>query len=93
MHVEFLLEEPSAEAFLAGFLPRALPQGDTWSLHSFQGKADLLKNLGSRLRGYRRWIPRDWRIVVLVDEDRQDCHELTAVRLTSAVVSRKCLIS
>ena len=28
------------------------------------------------MQAYRKWIPSDWRIVVLVDEDRQDCREL-----------------
>ena len=27
--------------------------------------------------GYR-WIPDNWRIMVLIDEDRRDCHELKA---------------
>jgi hypothetical protein len=76
MHVEFLLEEPSVEAFLAGFLPRILPGGTTWNLIQFQGKSDLLTKLESRLKGYRFWLPDDGRIVVLVDEDRQDCHAL-----------------
>ncbi len=76
MHAEFLLEEPSSEAFLAGLLPRVLPEGTTWNLHVFQGKTDLLKNLGSRLKAYKQWIPNGWRIVVLVDEDRQDCRNL-----------------
>lgn len=78
MHIEFLLEEPSAEAFLAGFLSKVLPQGTSWSLIVFQGKHDLLNNLASRLKGYRHWLPEDWRIVVLVDEDRQDCLALKA---------------
>lgn len=76
MHIELVLEEPSAEAFLDGFLSRLLPPGTTWNPIVFQGKADLLKNLERRLKGYKRWIPEDWRIVVLIDEDRQDCQEL-----------------
>lgn len=76
MHLEFLLEEPSAEAFLAGFLPRTMPEGATWTLIQFQGKGDLLANLERRLNGYRHWLPIDGRIVVLVDEDRQDCVKL-----------------
>ncbi len=76
MHIEFLLEEPSAEAFFAGFLPRILPADTTWKLIPFQGKADLLGNLGNRLKGYKNWLPDDWRIAVLVDEDREDCRRL-----------------
>jgi len=73
MHLEFLLEEPSAEAFFAGFLPKIVPEGTTWNLIQFQGKANLLANLEKRLKGYSAWLPEDWHIVVLVDEDRQDC--------------------
>lgn len=73
MHVELFLEEPSAEAFLQNFLAKVLPAGTSWNPIVFQGKDDLLCNLAARLRAYRSWMPDDWRIVVLVDEDRQDC--------------------
>jgi hypothetical protein len=76
MHVEILLEEPSAEAFLQTIFPSILPPPVTWNPVIFQGKADLLRNLEPRLKGYHKWIPDDWRIVVLIDEDRQDCHTL-----------------
>ena len=76
MHIELLLEEPSAEAFLSAFLPRVLPAGTTLRPIVFQGKQDLLVKLESRLKGYRSWLPDDSRIVVLVDEDRQDCRRL-----------------
>ena len=78
MHIEFLLEEPSAEALLAGLLPRLLPVGVSWKFHLFQGKPDLLKQLENRLKGFREWLPDSHRIVVLVDEDRQDCKKLKA---------------
>jgi len=76
MHLEFLLEEPSTEAFLRGLLPKILPVATTWNPIVFQGKAGLLANLEARLRAYRQWIQADWRIVVLVDEDRSDCRKL-----------------
>lgn len=78
MHIEFFLEEPSAEALLQGLLPKILPRSTSWNAIVFQGKSDLLTNLESRLKGYRHWIPDDWRIVVLVDEDREDCRALKA---------------
>lgn len=78
MHIEFLLEEPSTEAFLQGFLPKLLPGAASWNLIAFQGKTDLLGKLESRLRGYRAWMPSDWRIVVLLDEDRENCATLKA---------------
>lgn len=78
MHVEFLLEEPSAEAALTAILPKILVDDVTFDFHVFEGKQDLLKKLPSRLKGYRRWIPNNLRIFVLIDEDRQDCQELKA---------------
>jgi len=84
MHVEFLLEEPSAEAFLQGILPKLLPDGTTWNFIVFQGKSDLLANLESRLKAYKKWIPADYRLVVLVDEDREDCSQLKARLETAA---------
>ena len=39
----------------------------------FQGKADLLKLAPARLKGYASWLPPDWRILVLVDRDLDDC--------------------
>ena len=35
----------------------------------------MLKDLPKRLKG-EQWIPDNWRIIVLIDEDRRDCHEL-----------------
>jgi hypothetical protein len=76
MHIELFLEEPSAEAFLSGFLHQLLPAGTTWNPIVFQGKSDLLANLQPRLKGYKSWMPEDWKIVVLIDEDRADCLSL-----------------
>ena len=78
MHIDFLLEEPSAEAALRVILPRILSNNVSSNFLVFKGKEDLLKKLPERLKMYRRWIPDDWRIVVLIDEDRKDCHELKA---------------
>lgn len=61
------------EAFLRALLPRLLPRDRTFEVHPFQGKADLLGKLQARLRGYERWLPSDWRIVVVVDRDDEDC--------------------
>lgn len=75
-HLELLVEEPSMEAFLRALLPRLLPQDRTFEVHPFQGKSDLLGKLEPRLRGYAAWLPEDWRIVVVVDRDDQDCRVL-----------------
>lgn len=72
-HFELLVEEPSMEAFLRALLPRLLPQDRTFEVHPFQGKSDLLGKLEQRLRGYAAWLPADWRIVVAVDRDDEDC--------------------
>lgn len=75
-HLELLVEEPSMEAFLRTLLPRLLPQGRTFEVHAFQGKSDLLGKLEARLRGYAAWLPDDWRILVVVDRDDDDCRKL-----------------
>lgn len=78
MHLEILVEEPSMEAFLAALLPRMLAPGQTFALHPFQGKADLLAHLEARLKGYAAWLPETSRVIVVVDRDDDDCLELKA---------------
>lgn len=78
VHLEILVEEPSMEAFLRGLLPRLLPQDRSFDIHAFQGKDDLLRKLEPRLRGYAHWLPADWRILVVVDRDDDDCRSLKA---------------
>ena len=74
MQIEFLLEEPSAEVALEIILPKILPARYLFHLfHVFEGKQDLLKKLPVRLKGYKPWIPDDWRIIVLIDRDQDDC--------------------
>ena len=85
MYVMCFLEEPSVEAALTNLLPKLLPEAD-FQFIVFQGKRDLLQNLSSRLRGYANWLPEDWRIIVLVDEDRENCLELKR-QLESASLS------
>jgi hypothetical protein len=77
-HLELLVEEPSMEAFLRGLLPRLLPEGRSFEIHTFQGKGDLLRKLAARLRGYAHWLPPDWRILVVVDRDDDECRALKA---------------
>ncbi len=48
----------------------------TYAFHVFRGKQDLIKKLPSRFRGYRHWIPHDWIIMVLIDNDQEDCRKL-----------------
>jgi hypothetical protein len=74
-HFEILVEEPSAEAFLQRILPTILGP-ITFTIHVHFGKSDLLKKLEGRLKGYSHWLPNDWRIIVLVDRDDEDCLDL-----------------
>jgi len=64
------------EAFLRALLPRLLPQDLSFEIHVFQGKADLLGKLEARLRAYARMLPADWRLLVVVDRDHDDCRAL-----------------
>ena len=74
-HLIFLVEELSMEAFLQELLPRVLPS-ITPEIIRFQGKPDLLKQLGKRLRAYSKLLPIESRLVVLIDRDDEDCLEL-----------------
>lgn len=75
-HLEFLVEEPSLEAFLRQVLPSMLHEELSFEIYTYRGKYDLLRKLPSRLAGYSKWIPEDWRIFVLVDRDDDNCLEL-----------------
>lgn len=74
--LEFLVEEPSAEAALNHLLPRILGTELTFAIHQHAGKRSLLQNLGARLQGYRKWLPEGWGVVVLVDRDQENCKDL-----------------
>lgn len=74
-HFELLVEEPSIEVTLRILLPKILKEC-SFDIHLYQDKNNLLKRLPDRLRGYSKWIPRNWRIVVIVDRDNADCKEL-----------------
>ena len=77
-HFEILVEEPSMEAFLNVLLPRLLPADRKFAIRVFRGKHVLLRELERRLRAYATWLPEDHRIVVMVDRDNDECHELKA---------------
>ncbi len=73
LHLEFLVEEASLESALTQLLPKILPSTVSSKIHAFRGKPDLLANLPNRLKGYQAWLPPAWKIVILIDEDREDC--------------------
>lgn len=76
MHIEILAEEQSMEETLKILVPRMLPAETTYRILNFQGKHNLLRQLSARMKGYASWLPAEYRILVLVDEDRQNCLEL-----------------
>lgn len=74
-HLEFLVEEPSMEVFLGVLMLRFLPER-TFAFRVFQGKKDMLGKLEGRLKGYAHWPSGYGHIVVVVDRDDDDCHDL-----------------
>jgi hypothetical protein len=44
----------------------------------------LLNKLPSRLQAYRRWLPQEYGLVVVTDEDRHDCEEIKETLEASA---------
>jgi hypothetical protein len=75
-HLEILVEEPSMEAFLRQLLPGLLGEKATFNVYPYQCKDDLLGKLHARLQGYASWLPENWRVVVVIDRDDDDCEEL-----------------
>ena len=64
------------EAFLRAWLPSFLSEDCTFGIYPYPGKGALLRNIGARLRGYATWMPPEYRIVLIVDRDRDVCEEL-----------------
>jgi hypothetical protein len=74
LHIEFLVEEYSAQVALENILPKILSAETSFAVRPFRGKPDLLKNLPASLKGYKH-LP-DYRVVVLIDRDGDDCRIL-----------------
>jgi hypothetical protein len=74
-HIEILVEERSMEAALHLLLPKLLTKV-SYAIYVSQCKQELLLRLPERLKGYANWLPVDWRIIVLVDRDDDDCTTL-----------------
>lgn len=75
-HFEILVEEPSMEAFLEELLPRMLSDDATFKVYVHQGKRDLMRKLAARLRAYAKWLPENYKIIVIVDLDGDECTTL-----------------
>lgn len=71
----FFLEERSAQVLLEGLLTRILPDDLPRRFIVFEGKTDLMNQLGGKLRGYRN---PDARMIILRDKDKADCLALKA---------------
>jgi hypothetical protein len=48
----------------------------SFEVYPHRCKQDLLSKLPKRLKGYAAWLPDDWRILVIVDRDDDDCSDL-----------------
>ena len=87
-HLEFLVEEPSMEAFLHELLPRLFPADcPSFQVHAFRSKTKMLDKLQTRLKGYASWLPNYMRIVVVVDCDDDDCHKLKQQLESAATIA------
>ncbi|MEG4852537.1 DUF4276 family protein [Microcoleus sp. B5-D4] len=86
------MEEASLESALTQLLPKILPSTVTYKIHAFRGKTDLLAKLPNRLKGYQAWLPPDWKIVILIDEDREDClklkQQLEIMAISSGLITK-----
>jgi len=70
MTLVFFLEEPSAEEMLKGILPKILSDHVVPRFIVFEGKQDLEKQLGRRLK---LWRAPNSRFLVMRDQDSGDC--------------------
>lgn len=75
------------EVLLRILLPRWLQGRATFEVYPFRGKPDLLRKLRSRLSAYSRFIPADWRIIVLVDCDGDRCEDLKSTMEEAAAAA------
>ena len=81
MHLEVLVEEPSAKVALDLLLPKILGVEHSFAVHDFQCKNELQQQVPNRLRAYAARFGNDettadWRVVILLDQDGADCREL-----------------
>ena len=76
--LEVLVEEPSMEETLRHLLPKIIQDLAHWKVINMRNKGRLLKELPHRLRAYKRRMDGGERlkVIVLVDRDNDDCHEL-----------------
>lgn len=85
MDLVFLVEETSIKIALDILVPKLIGDQHSFEVYNFRSKQDLLKKLEQRLNVYSK-LRHQWefRIVVLVDEDRQNCIELKRKMIDTA---------
>ena len=76
--LEVLVEEPSAKVALDIVLKQLVPEDHRFSVRDYGSKRKLLKELPKRLAAYAKRIRKreDLRILVLIDQDSDDCEVL-----------------
>jgi hypothetical protein len=78
LHLEFLLEEPSiqpvVDVILSALSQESPPFTRKFIVH--QGKQQLLRQLDRKIRAYSHFIPDDFYLIVIVDQDQEDCYAL-----------------
>lgn len=94
LNLDFYVEEQSAETALRTIVPEILRPYlhlFEFNIYHFSGKPDLLRKLPGRLRAYRHRVD-DWRVIVLIDRDDQDCvllkQQLEAISTNAGFVTR-----
>jgi len=80
------VEERSMQIVLEYVLPKLLPPGTKYNIIDFKGKGNLLKKLESRLKALAG-DPKV-RVIVLIDQDDDDCKELKALMEAAAKSAR-----
>lgn len=63
------------ETALRAIVPKII--GDvSFEIYTFLCKDDLLNKLPTRLQGYATYLSDDWRVMVIADQDDDDCRDL-----------------
>jgi hypothetical protein len=92
-HIEFLLEERSMMLALRTILPRILPEGYALDRNVFlrphNGKSDLQKSIPAKARVFSSFH-RPARIVIIHDQDSNDCQKLKADLLNLVKQNGNC---
>ncbi|MBK6680888.1 MAG: DUF4276 family protein [Ignavibacteriales bacterium] len=77
--IEILVEEPSIKNVLNTLLPSLLTPDYKLDENCFvrvhSGKTDLLKSIPRKLKAYSK-MPDEYKVLILVDKDFEDCKEL-----------------